>query len=311
MTGAYLPPVLAAVTMVVVLFAGVYVVAVMDGVAGTLVARRPLRLARIVAAPLLSAALLLKQRRSTTEHPDHQAWALAPALLAGLAAMGLAVIPVGPNGSVADPAAGFVLYSVAVGYVMVAVYLHGWSPNSTLPLMGAYRFVAQALSYQIPFLLVLLAPALPAQSLRIGAIVDAQATMWNVVRQPLGLPIFLVVSGAAAFWLPLDFPDAADLGGGTSAEVSGPQRLVWRGAQAAVLVMVAAMGASAFLGGWHGPWLPGWLWLLLKTTILLAVLIGTGHALARPTIERFVVFAWVLLLPLSLVNIFFAGGTLL
>jgi NADH-quinone oxidoreductase subunit H len=232
-------------------------------------------------------------------------------MIAGLAAVGLAVIPVGPKSSVADPAAGFVLYSAAVAHVMVAVYLHGWSANSTMPLIGAYRFVAQALAYQIPFLLALLAPALPAESLAIGSIVQAQESLWNVARQPLGLPIFLIVSAAATFSLPLDFPDAADLAGGTSGEVSGSQRLVWRGARAALLVMVAAMGASAFLGGWHGPLLPGWLWVVLKTLFLLMILIGASHMFARPSIERFVVFSWLVLLPLSLVNIFFAGWLLL
>ncbi len=307
----YLFPPLAALVMIGVLIAGAYLVAVLDRIMGTLVARRPLHLAQTLSAPVTGAAFLLTQRRTKTERPDAQARALAPGLLAGLAAVGLAVIPIGPNASVTDPAAGFVLYSAAIAYVMVCVYLHGWSANSTLPLIGAYRFIAQAFSFQIPFLLVLLAPALPAESLAIGAIVEAQESLWNVVRQPLGLPIFLVVSAAATFSLPLDFPDAADLSGGTSVEASGSHRLAWRGARAALLVMVAAMGASAFLGGWHGPWLPGWLWVALKTLMLLAVLIASSHAFARLRIERFVVLAWVVLLPLSLVNIFFAGGLLL
>lgn len=307
----YLPPPVAAIVVLGTLVAGAYVVAVLDRIVGTLVARRPLKPSPILAGPLTTAALLLSQRRTRTERPDAQAWALAPALLAGLAAVGLVVIPIGPTASVADPAAGFVLYSAAIAYVMVSVYLHGWSANSTLPLIGGYRFIAQAFAYQIPFLLALLAPALPAESLAIGAIVEAQESLWNVVRQPLGLPIFLVVSAAATFSRPLDFPDAADLGDGTSSEASGTHRLAWLGARAALLVMVAAMGASAFLGGWHGPLLPGWLWVVLKTMLLLVILIGSSHTFARLRIERFVVLAWVALLPLSLVNIFFAGALLL
>lgn len=307
----YLSPPLAVITMIGVLIAGSYAVAVLEEIAGTLVSRRPLRLTYVFWAPLATAALLLTQGRTSTERPDAQAWALAPALLAGLAAVGLAVIPIDQNTSVADPAAGFVLYSAAISYVMVAVYLHGWSANSTLPLIGAYRFIAQAFAFQIPFLLVLLAPALPAESLAISDIVEAQESLWNVVRQPLGLPIFLVVSAAATFSLPLDFPDAADLAGGTSSEVSASHRLAWRGARAGLLVMVAAMGASAFLGGWQGPWLPGWLWVILKTLLLLLILIASSHTFARLRIERFVVLAWVVLLPLSLVNIFFAGALLL
>lgn len=307
----YLPPPLAALLMLATVVAGAYVVAALDAVATAIAARRPLRLARVLGAPVANAALLLAQKRTTTERPDAQAWALAPALLAGLAALGLAVVPFGPDAAVADPDAGFVVYSAAIAYVMVAVYLHGWSANSTMPLLGGYRFIAQAFAYQIPFLLALLAPALPAESLSITAIVAAQEPLWNVVRQPLGLPIFLVVSAAATFSLPTDFPDAADLGGGTSAEISGPHRLTWRAARAALLLTVAAMGASAFLGGWWGPWLPGWLWVLLKTLFLLVVLIAASHTFARLRLERFVVFGWVVLLPLSLVNIFFAGALLL
>ena len=307
----YLNPAIAAGAMIVVLIAGAYVVAVLDGATAALVERRPLQARRILFAPFAETALLLTHSRTRTEHPDVEAWALAPALLAGLAAVGIALVPVGPEASVTDPVGGFVLYSTAVTYVMVAVYLHGWSANSTLPLIGGYRFVAQAFAYQIPFLLALLAPALPAESLAIGAIVEAQGSLWNVVRQPLGLPIFLVVSAGVTFSLPLDFPDAVDLAGGTAAEASGPHRLAWKGARAALLVMVAAMGASAFLGGWQGPWLPGWLWVVVKTVLLLWVLIASSHMFARPRIESFVVFAWVVLLPLSLVNIFFAGAVLL
>lgn len=307
----YLFPPLAALVMIAVVVVGVYVVAIVDEITGSIVARRPLRSRRVFRGPASRAASLLLQARTRTERPDAELWALAPALLAGLAAVGLAVIPLGPDSSVADPDAGFVVYSAAVAYVMVSVYLHGWSANSTMPLIGAYRFVAQALSYQIPFLLVLLAPALPAESLSIGAIVEAQEPLWNVLRQPLGLPIFLIVAAAATFSIPFDYPDACDVGGGTSMETSGPHRLVWRGARSALLVMVAAMGASAFLGGWHGPWLPGWLWVVIKTLLLLVVLIVANHTLARLRIERFIVFAWVILLPLSLVNIFFAGWLLL
>jgi NADH-quinone oxidoreductase subunit H len=307
----YLTPPLAVAVMLGVAVAGAYIVAVLDEVARMLVTGHSLRLKRALAAPVANAALMLVQKRTSTERPDAQAWALAPALLMGLAAVGLAVVPIGPDAAVADPDAGFVLYSAAIAYVMVAVYLHGWSANSTMPLIGGYRFIAQAFAYQIPFLLALLAPALPAESLSIVEMVGAQESLWNVVRQPLGLPIFLIVSAAATFSLPLDFPDAADLGGGTSAEISGPHRLVWKAARALLLLTVAAMGASAFLGGWFGPWLPGWLWLVLKTLLLLAILIGASHTFARMRIERFIVLGWVVLLPLSLVNIFFAGALLL
>jgi NADH-quinone oxidoreductase subunit H len=223
----------------------------------------------------------------------------------------LALVPLGPDLVAADPATGFVVFSAAIAFVMIAVYLHGWSPNSAFALHGAYRFAAQALSFQIPFLLAMLATALPAQSLSIVDIVRAQEGLWNVVRAPLGLPLYLVVGLAVAFWGPLNLPDAADLAEGTSVEDAGAARLLWQTARAAMLVAVAAMGAAGFLGGWWGPWLPGPAWVILKSLGLLLSLLVAGHLLARVRIESFVVFAWAALIPLALLNIFVAGAFLL
>lgn len=307
----YAPPAVAVLVIGAVATIGVYVVAVLDRLIGDAVAGRGLSLGRALTVPVRRAALLLVQHRAGTERPDAQAWALAPALLAGLAAVGIAVVPVSPHLAVADTGAGFVLFAAAISYVMVAVYLHGWSANSTLPLVGGYRFVAQALSYQIPFLLALLATGIPAESLAVGDIVRSQESMWNVIRQPVGLPLYLVVGVGVSFWGPLNLPDGPDLAGGTSSEVSGPARLLWQAARAAIQVAVAAMGAASFLGGWWGPWLPGPLWVALKTLALLAVMVASRHLLARVRLERFVVVAWAVLIPLALANALVSGVPLL
>jgi NADH-quinone oxidoreductase subunit H len=301
----------AAVAVGVAAATGVYTVAVLDRVVGAIVSgRRPVWTGAL-AGPVRTAALLVLQRPSRTEAPDAQAWALAPALLAGLAAVGLSVVPLAPDVAAADPDAGFVLFAAAIAFVMVAVYLHGWSANSLLALAGGYRYVAQALSFQIPFLLAMLATALPAESLAVGEIVRAQESLWNVVRQPAGLPLYLVVGVSVSFWGPMNLPDAADLAGGTSSEVSGIQALLWHVARYGMLVAVAGMGAAAFLGGYWGPWLPGPAWVIVETLLLLAVLVASRHLLARVPIERFVVVAWAVLIPLSLVNVFVSGVFLL
>lgn len=294
-----------------VLLAGVYLVAALDRTIGSVIAGTAPRWADVVAGPARSAALLLLQQRRTTERTDAVGWLLAPALFVGLAAVAVALVPLGPDLVVADPATGFVVFSAAIAFVMIAVFLHGWSPNSAFPLHGAYRYAALALSFQIPFLLAMLATALPAESLSIVDIVAAQEPMWNAVRQPLGLPIYLIVGMGAALWGPLNLSDAADVAGGTSAEDSGVARLLWQAARAAMLVAVAAMGAAGFLGGWWGPWLPGPAWVLIKTLALLVLLVAAAHLLARVRIERFVVVAWAVLIPLALANIFVSGALLL
>lgn len=308
---AYAPLPVALLATAVALAAGVFAVGVIDRLAGRWIAGAPLDPRAALVAPLRTGAVLLSRPGRATERPDAGGWRLAPALYAGLAAFALAFVPLGPGLVVADADTGFVAFSAAIAFVMIAVFLHGWSPNSPLPLVGAYRYGAEALSFQIPFLLAMLATALPAESLSIVRIVEAQEPLWNVVRQPFGLPLYLVAGLAVSFWGPLNLPDAPDLAGGTAVEDSGVARLLWGIARASMLVAVAAMGAAGFLGGWLGPILPGPVWMVLKTLGLLTLLVAGSHLLARIRIELFVLVAWALLIPLALLNVFVAGAFLL
>jgi len=291
-----------------VLTGGLYVVSVLDRLFAGITARSPERAGRLLLDPFRSVALLMSQRRTVTERPDREAWALAPALLAGLAAVAFTAIPLTPGLAIADVPVGIVLFGAALVQVMVAVFLHGWSANSIFPMIGGYRFAALALSMGIPFSLVLITTAIPAESLSVGVIIGSQAELWNVLRQPLGLPIYLLTALGFTFWGPFHHPDAADLAGGSQTETSGTALLAWRTARAALLVSAAAMGSAAFLGGPLGPWLPGWAWSVLKTVALLTVMIWFGHQIARPRMENVVKFGWLVLLPLALVDVFVSGA---
>lgn len=287
---------------------GVYLAAALDTLAGRAVGGGRLDVGGALALPARRGLGLLLRPRAKTDHPDPEAWALAPAALAGLAAVGLASIPLAPGLAVADVSAGIVLFGAAMALVMVAVFLQGWSANSVHPMIAGYRFVAQALSYEMPLALVLIGAALPAESLSVGAIVESQAHLWNAIRQPLGMPLFLVAVAGLGFWGPLALPEGEDLAGGTSAEVSGAARLTWKVARLMVLVAGAAMTAAVFLGGWHGPWLPGPAWSIVKTVAVLVLLVWARHRFARVPIERFVWASWVVLIPLALLDVFLAGA---
>lgn len=290
-----------------VLAIGVYVTAVLDLLLARTIARAPLRAREAFARPLRAAAVLLLQRPTQTERPDAALWMLAPALLGAIAAGVLFVIPVQSVRTAGTVEAGIVYVGALLALVMVAVYLHGWAANSLFPLIGGYRFIALALSYEMPLALVLIAAALPAQSLSIDAIVRSQSGLWNVVRQPLGLPLYLVAVAGLSFRGPLDVPDAVDLAGGTTAERSGVDLLLWRAGRDAVLVAASALGAAVFLGGGSGPWLPAPVWLAVKTLALVAVVLLVSHLAGRARLERFVVIAWTVLIPLALVDVFGAA----
>jgi NADH-quinone oxidoreductase subunit H len=299
--------IVAVVAVGAVSVAGICLAAWVDLLVGRAVAGLDVRPLDALIAPLRAGAATALKARSTTERPDAETWALAPALLAALAAVGLAAVPLAPGLLAADVANGIVLFGAAMALVVVAVFLQGWSPNSPLPMIGGYRFIAEGLSYEIPLAVVLIAAALPARSLAIAPIITSQEHLWNVVRQPLGLPLYLMAGLGLAFWGPLALPEGQDLAGGSSLETSGVSRILWRASQLLVLVAVAAMGAAVFLGGWLGPLLPGAAWMILKALFLLVLLIATRHFVARVPTERYVIVSWAILIPLSLLDVFAAG----
>ena len=243
--------VIAVLSVGTVSVAGIYLAAWVDLLVWRAVAGLEVRPLDALIAPLRWGAATALKARTTTERPDAETLALAPALLAALAAVGLAAVPLAPGLLAADVANGIVLFGAAMALVVVAVFLQGWSPNSPLPMIGGYRFIAEGLSYEIPLAVVLIAAALPARYLAIATIVTSKEHLWNIVRQPLGLPLYLMAGLGLAFWGPLALPEGQDLAGGSSLETSGVSRILWRTAQLLVLVAVAAMGAAVFLGGWR------------------------------------------------------------
>jgi NADH-quinone oxidoreductase subunit H len=264
-------------------------------------------LAPAVAAPFRGGASFLRQQRLTTEAPDVENWRLAPGWYLALAAVGFSVVPFGEGLVAIQIPSGIVLWGSVEALTVVVVFLHGWSPNAPFPLIGAYRYVATGLPIMLPSMFVLIAAALPARSLDVVAIVESQREMWNVLRQPLGLPLFLIVGLSLTLRGPLDYADSADLHGGTSAEDSGPARAAWQAARLAMLASFSAMAATIFLGGYLGPVLPGPLWLALKTALVLVLMIVATHSLARMPVSRMMGVIWVILLPLSFLHLVQAG----
>lgn len=307
MTVEQLPAPVALVVVGAVLVGGAYATAVIRTLVFDAIARRPVGFASAAVAPLATGRWLARQQTIRTERPDLPTWVLAPAAYLGLAAAAVAVVPLAPDVVVADVRTGIVVFGAAEALAIVAIFLHGWSPNSPFPLVAGYQFVGVALSYELLSMFVLIAAAIPAESLSIGAIVESQQGVWNVVRQPLGLPLWIVVSLGVTFTGPLAVVDSADLAGGGAAEHSGLQRLTWSIARGAMLAVFAVAGAAVFLGGWHGPLLPGAVWMVLKSLGLLTVLVAIGESVARISSEKFVSVAWGILLPLAFLDLAIAG----
>lgn len=293
------------IALLAFLVIGAFLAAVMDTLLPAWIAGRPA--AGTLTRPLRSAAAVLSRQQITTEAPDRLNWVLAPAWYIALAAVGLSVVPFDEGVALVELKTSVVLWGAVESLTVVVVFLHGWSPNAPLPLIGAYRYVAIGLPIMLLSMFVLIAAALPAESLDVMAIVESQRELWNVLRQPLGLPLFLLLGLSLTLRGPFDYADSADLAGGTSVEDSGAALAGWQLARLFMLVSFSAMAATAFLGGYLGPVLPGPVWLALKTLVILAILVALTHLLARMPTPRMLGLLWKVLLPIAFVGLLQAG----
>jgi NADH-quinone oxidoreductase subunit H len=241
----------------------------------------------------------LVQQPRRTRASDVPPARVGAALLPVAAVLAAVVLPLGFR-SLSDLPEGIVWFNAMEALAWAAVWLAGWGPNSTLSLIGGYRFLAQGLAYELPHMLAITTAALGAQSLRVGEVVDAQAGLWFAVWMPVAFGIYLLSAMAMAFWGPFDQPAGHDVAGGAASELSGADRVLFLGGRWLLLVVAAAFSVPLFLGGGHGPLLPGWAWTVLKTAAVLAFLVWARRRLPTLRMDRYLEPAWVVLTPLAI-----------
>lgn len=274
--------------------------AAFDGALAARAGGRPIR--QGLGDPWAETARLFRQRRRTTLAADRLLWRVGGAGLLVVALLMVVVVPLG-RWTLADLAVGLVWFNAMDVVVWAVVWLAGWGANSAHALVGGYRFLAQALSYELPLMFALTAPAVAAGSLRMGDIVAAQQGLWFAVWMPVAFIVFCAAVVGFSVWGPFATPVGADVAGGVLAETSGVDRWLVLAGRWALLTAGAAFGVAAFLGGGAGPLLPGWLWVLVKTALLLAVLVAVGRRLPRLRPDRIPGVAWLGALPLVLVQL--------
>jgi NADH-quinone oxidoreductase subunit H len=271
-----------------------------DAVLDARTAGRSVR-AATVAAPVAQAARLLVTGRRAGPAPDRLLWRLGALAVPVAAVLAALVIPFGTWVPV-DIGVGVVWFNAMEVLTWAGLWLAGWGPNASFPLVGGYRFVAQGLAYELPLMFAFITAATGAESLRLADIVAAQRHLWFVVWMPVAFLVFLAGVLAFSFLGPFGYPVGPDVAGGVLAETTGVDRLVIEAGRWLLLAAGAAMAVPLFLGGGAGPWLPAWLWSLLKTLAVLAVLVWARRRLPTVRADRYVEVSWVVLLPASIVQ---------
>ncbi|HEX7647625.1 MAG TPA: complex I subunit 1 family protein [Noviherbaspirillum sp.] len=221
--------------------------------------------------------------------------------------LGAVVIPFGPGLIGQDLDIGVFYFIVVLDFVVLGIALSGWGANTPDSVEAFYRIVAQLVAYVVPLGMALVGAIMMAKSLSTTRIVAAQSGLWFIVLQPLGFALYLVSGLMQCYRAPFLEPFATGIGGGILGVAGGWPALLWRIALSGLLFLVAAMGAVLFLGGWLGPWLPGPVWMLVKTYALMALMLGLGR-LAQPlSVAQMLALSWKVLIPVGLVNVLLVG----
>jgi NADH-quinone oxidoreductase subunit H len=235
---------------------------------------------------------------------DRWVFSLAPAVVVVPVIVTLAVLPFGRDivAENLDVGLFFVLAISAVG--VIGVLMAGWASANKFSLIGALRAAAQLIAYELPLILAAVAVAMLAGTLSLVGIAEAQAKYWYVLVQPLGFLIFLVASLAELTRPPFDMPIAdSEIIFGAYTEYTGLKFAFFLLAEYAGIVVLSGIASVLFLGGYQGPILPGWMWMMGKIGGLSFFIIWLRATYPRLREDQLQRFSWLVLIPLSLVNI--------
>lgn len=237
---------------------------------------------------------------------------LAPALVAW------AVIPFNDTLVLADINAGL-LYVLAITSMGVyGVIIAGWASNSKYAFIGAMRCAAQIVSYEIAMGFALVAVLIAAGSLNLGDIVRAQqGSVLHWFWLPL-LPVFLIyfISGVAETnRAPFDVAEGeSEIVAGFHVEYSGMAFAVFFLAEYANMILISALAALMFLGGWLSPFegipmlgAPSILWLMLKVAFLLFLFLWFRATFPRYRYDQIMRLGWKVFIPITIVWLIVAG----
>lgn len=286
------------------LLCGAYGVAVLQRLLAA--DRRSVKAALV--SPLAEAVALLGRQHAPPRAADQLLFRSAPVLALASVALGALVIPLGPDLVGFDPALGLFFFMAVLSPFVIAMMNAGWSQNSKEGLFGAFRAAAHLIGYEVPLGFAAIGPVMAAESFSTVTIVQAQSALWYAAWQPLGVLIYLTSALIMAYRHPFDTPQAgSELAAGVLGEYAGARLLLFKIALDALFVLLMAMGVVLFFGGWHGPLLPGPVWLVLKTGALAALVLWISRFVPRLRHDQMLGFAWKVLLPASLVNVTLVG----
>jgi NADH-quinone oxidoreductase subunit H len=258
-------------------------------------------------------------------------YVIAPVMVIAPAMAAWAVIPFGPQVALANVNAGL-LYVMAITSIGVyGVILAGWASNSKYAFLGAMRASAQMVSYELAMGFVLVGVLIVSGSLNMSDIVLTQTRgvfanhgltflSWNwLPLLPLAV-IYLISAVAETNRHPFDVVEGeSEIVAGHMIEYSGMAFAIFFLAEYANMILLSAMVAIMFLGGWSAPvsfaligmqapefiekttWFWNWAWLFGKTFFVVSLFVWFRASFPRYRYDQIMRLGWKIFIPLTMV----------
>ncbi|MCL4401734.1 MAG: NADH-quinone oxidoreductase subunit H [Acidobacteria bacterium] len=221
----------------------------------------------------------------------------------------MVVIPFSPSLMGSNLNIGLFYFIVVIDYVALGIAIGGWGANVHDTVEACYRAIAQLVSYVVPLGLAVLGPIMMARSLSTVSIVWAQqqSGLWYIVAQPHEFALYVTTALIQTYRAPFLEPFSNRINHGVLGLYGGWKALLWRISLGSLFFVVAAMGAVLYLGGYSGPWLPGPVWLVLKSIAIMFLMVWAGRRIRALSTADMLGLAWKILIPIGLLNVLIVG----
>ncbi len=258
---------------------------------------------------------LVSKELITPRHVDRKLYMLAPIAIFLPVLVSFVVIPFSERLQIRDLNVGLLIIFAFSTFNVLAILMGGWASNNKYSLLGAVRSVAQNVAYEIPLLLTVLSALLWTNSLQMSVIVESQSKVWNVFWMPVAALIYLICATAETNRAPFDIPEAeSELVAGFHTEYSGMRFALFFLAEYSNMLIVTAVACTLFFGGWKPlPFLgflpvPGLIWFLAKTYVLIFVVMWVRWTFPRLRFDQLMNFCWKIMIPVALLHLIVYAG---
>ncbi len=266
--------------------------------------------------PIADAVKLMFKEIVVPSGANKLLFLIAPMLSIGPALAAWAVFPFNAGLVLADVNAGLLYILAMTSLGVYGVIIAGWASNSKYAFLGAMRSAAQIVSYEIAMGFALVGVLVAAGSLNLGDIVAAQqGSVLHWFWLPL-MPLFLIyfISGVAETnRAPFDVAEGeSEIVAGFHVEYSGMTFAVFFLAEYANMILISALSALMFLGGWLSPLPEAWVdgvflldhgfhWLLIKTFFFMFLFLWFRATFPRYRYDQIMRLGWKVFIPITIV----------